>query len=175
MADVDAVLTISIAANNLKATADFTPAEGEGKKITLEDAMRIIADSGVVAGVNEENVRSMCVTSRSLRSVLIAEAIKPGIGENARIEPFINISKRSKAKERDDGSVDFHDLGEITSVTQGQQLYRRIPPKPGKPGTDVRGDDLPGLPGKDIRIVLGNGTKIDENDPDLVVSTGEVS
>ncbi len=173
MADVDAVITVSITANNLKATADFTPAEGEGKKITVEDAMRIIADEGVVAGVNEDTIRSMCASPRPLRNVLIAEAIKPGIGENARIEPFINISKRAKAKERDDGSIDYHDLGEITSVTKGQELYRRIPPKLGKPGTDVRGNDIAGLPGKDIRIVLGNGTIVAENDPDLVVSTME--
>ncbi len=173
MADVDATITISIAANSLKATADFTPAEGEGKHISVEEAMRIIADSGVVAGVSEDNVRTLCASTRPLRSVIIAEAIRPGIGENARIEPYVNISKRAAAKERDDGSVDYHDLGEITSVGKDQQLYRRIPPQFGNPGTDVCGRDIPGLPGKDIRIVLGNGTVIDENDPDLVVSTLE--
>jgi hypothetical protein len=171
MADVDASITISIKDNNLKVTADFSPHEGSGRSLTVEDVLSRLSEIGVRNGILYENIRTMCASTRPLKDMVIAEAVVPGMGENARIESYVTVNKRAKVREREDGSVDYHDLGEIVSVYKGQKLYRRLPPTLGKPGCDVMGNKISGLPGKDIRVVLGNGTAFDELDTDLVIAS----
>jgi len=173
MADIDASITISTRNDNLQATVDFSPHEGFGKPLTVEDVLSRLSEAGISAGIHMDNIRTMCASTRPLKGVVVAVAIKPGVGDNGRIEPYVSMRKRAQAREREDGSVDYHDLGEIISVSRGQKLYRRIPPTLGKPGYDVMGNEISGLLGKDIRIVLGNGTEFDAQDADLVIASME--
>lgn len=173
MTDADASVTISKANNNLKATSDFHPHEGSGKPLTVEEIVSRLSEAGITTGLLMDNIRRMCASTRPLKGIVVAKAVKPGAGENARIETYVSVSGRNRAQEREDGSVDFHDLGEISSVDKGRKLYRRIPPAVGKPGYDVMGNEISGLPGKDIRVVLGNGMAFDEQDPNLVIASIE--
>jgi len=173
MADSDAAITIHLGSGNLSAAADFFPAKGRGAPLTFEMARSKLAELGITTGIHEDVIRRMCGSAGILNGVVIAEAIAPGKGENARIEQYVAISKRSKAKVRKNGSVDFRELGEITAVIPGQKLFRRIPPSQGKSGKDIMGNEIPGLFGKNIRIVLGKGAAFDELDPNLVVAAAE--
>jgi len=173
MADVDASIRIKIAENNLKVIANYTPPRINGKPLTEEEVLKKLEAEGVKSGIKTDVIQKMCVSEIPMPSVVIAEAIPPQYGEKARIEMYVNINQRSKAVERENGSVDFRNLGEITSATKGEKLYRKIPPTIGKAGIDVLGNVIPGLPGKDFKIVTGRGTAIAENDPHLVVATSE--
>ncbi len=173
MADIDARISIHVANDNLRATADYYPSEGEGKLLTREDVFARLAELGIVRGIKEDGIAYLCESTRPLKAVALAEAAPPTAGENARIEQYVSISKRKKVAEREDGSVDFRDLGEIASVCAGQKLYRRIPPTVGNPGVDIMDNELPGLLGKDITLIPGRGAMIDPNDPDLVVAAVE--
>lgn len=170
MPDIDAKISIHLASNNQRATADYFPPEGEGKRLTAEDIRSRLSELEITHGIKDDAIEYICESSRPLKAFLLAEAVLPTAGENARFEQYISISKRKKAAEKENGSVDFRDLGEITSVSAGQQLFRRIPPTIGSPGIDIKGSEIPGLPGKDFTLVPGRGTRIDENDTDLVVS-----
>ncbi|MHB9030462.1 MAG: DUF342 domain-containing protein [Candidatus Latescibacterota bacterium] len=173
MADSDAEITINATSNNFKATADYFPAQGQGEPLTVEQVKAKLAERGITTGINEDGIRYLCDCIRPLKAFVLAEAIAPETGENARIEQYVAISKRAKAAERDDGGVDFKQLGEITSVSKGQTLFKRFPPTRGKPGYDIRGNEIPGILGKNIRIALGNGTAYDKQNPDLVVAAIE--
>lgn len=173
MADIDARFSIFATGNGLKATADYYPPDGDGLFILPEEVSSKLAEMGITTGVKEENITYLCESTRPLKALVLAEAILPETGENARIEQYVTVSKRKKANEREDGSVDFRDLGEILSVTKGQKLYRVIPPTFGAPGKDIKGEEIPGVKGKEIRIVLGKGTAIDETDPNLVIADTE--
>ncbi len=173
MADIDAAIEIHTTSANLRATADYTPSEGAGELLTVGTVLEKLSELGITHGIQMDAIKYVCESTRSLKAVVIAEAVAPGVGENARIEQYVSISKRSKAVEREDGSVDYRDLGEITSVSKGQNLFRRIPPTVGAPGIDITGTEIPGLLGKDIKVIPGNGTAFDESDPDLVVAVAE--
>jgi len=43
-----------------------------------------------------------------------------------------------------------------------------VPPTIGESGKDVFGNEIPGLPGRDLKLVLGQGTERDKEDPDLI-------
>ena len=168
MADFDAKVDIVIADNNMKVTANYFPAKGMGNDICLEDVLSKIESYGVNTGINHENIKAMCESDSPRLNIVIAMAIPSQEGEKARIIPYFDINERRKAMKKENGSVDFHELGDISSTTKGQELYRKVPPTNGSPGKDVLGNELPGLPGKDLKIVLGRGTEFDESDPNLV-------
>ncbi len=176
MSENDAKIEIRVSDNKMKVTANFFPAHGAGEDLAVEDVIERLDELGVNTGINHENIMAMLDNERPSRNILIATAIQPKMGEKARIVPYFDMNERRKAVLKDDGSVDFRDLGEITSAKQGQELYRRVPPTVGEPGKDVFGNEIPGLLGRDLKMVIGPGTERDERDPDLVVASvdGEI-
>ena len=169
----DAALEIKVADNKMKVTANYTPPFGDGASLTVEDVISQLESMGITTGLYEEKICAMCLSDKPMRNVLIAEGIDPEQGEKARIEYFFSLDQHRKAAVKDDGSIDFRDLGEIASAKTDQELYRKIPPTIGPSGSDVYGNELAGLPGKDLKLALGPGTELDEDDSDLVRASCE--
>ena len=168
MSDVDASIEIKIAPNGIKATANYIPPQGEGKVLTVEDVLSKLDSLGVTDGIKHDHIDTICVSDKPMINIIIAEATQPQVGKKAQIMQYFEINKLNKAQEREDGGVDFRDLGEISSALKDQELYRRIPPTIGDPGKDVFGEEIPGISGRDLKLVVDHGTKVDENDPNLI-------
>ena len=170
MVDRNANIIIKVSDNRLRASANFEPALGEGDNLSVNSVIAKLNDEQVTFGIKRDVIEFLCSSEKPLRNIIIAEGVSPGTGERARIETYFDANIRRKALERDDGSVDYRELGKIASASKGIKLYRKIPPTVGTPGTDVSGNEIPGILGKDLNIVLGKGTVFDPDDPDLVVA-----
>ncbi|MBN1293414.1 MAG: DUF342 domain-containing protein [Candidatus Latescibacteria bacterium] len=168
MPNVDASVKFKVTDKNFKVVASYTPYYGEGNELTVDDVLRQLESLKVTHGIKHDIIKNMCESNRPLPSVIIAEGTKPQLGEKARIETLTEIKRESKVVEDKDGKIDFKNLGDISSAVVGQELYRKIPPTIGATGIDVYGNVIPGLPGKDLKLVTGYGTIVDENDPNLV-------
>jgi len=168
MAVTDARVNIKVAPNKMRAFADYSPPMEGGLSLTADDVMKALDAMNVSFGIMQDAIDKISRSEGPITNLLIAEGISPKTGENARLETLIDIAASGKAKQREDGSVDFHDLGEIRSAEADQPLYRRIPPTAGQPGCDVLGKTIPGTIGRDIKLLTGRGTKIDSLDPNLV-------
>jgi uncharacterized protein len=171
--DRKAEIKISVTANNMRALVTYIPAVGDGSPVTPDEFAGQLTSMGINTGIKNEVFDYICSSEKALNGVLIAEGINPEQGDNAKLETYITLNTHGKAKQKEDGSVDFRDLGEITSAKSGQRLYRRIPPTTGKSGIDVYGKEVPGIPGRDMKIVLGPGTALDKDDPNLVIASSE--
>jgi uncharacterized protein (DUF342 family) len=68
-----------------------------------------------------------------------------------------------KPKEKEDGSVDFKDLGIIQEIKAGSLLCEKKPAVKGTPGTDVRGVAIAAQDGKDKSLPEGKNTYMDED------------
>ena len=176
MAVKDASVTIRVAENRMKAFASYLPFGEEGKPLTVDEVMSKLGDKGVKSGIKVDIIEKMVESDRPMPAVVVAEATPPGVGEKAKIESYVKPNDRTKAVQREDGTVDYKDLGEVSAVDTGQKLFRKIPPTIGAPGIDIIGKEIPGLLGKDMQIVTGHGTAIDSNDENLVIASlsGEV-
>ncbi|MCD6308103.1 MAG: DUF342 domain-containing protein, partial [Candidatus Latescibacteria bacterium] len=168
MSDNDATLEIRVADNKMKVTANYSPPQGAGEDLDVEDVIERLTELGVNTGIARDNIMAMLSGDRPARNIIVATAIQPKVGEKARIIPYFEMNERRKAVVKEDGSVDFRNLGEITSTKAGQELYRKVPPTIGDPGKDVFGNELPGLPGRDLKLVLGQGTERDKDDSNLI-------
>ena len=170
MAGNDATVKIKIAENKMRVLATYIPNTEDGKPLTSEDVMKILEESNVKAGVKSDIIGRMCESDRPIPSVVVAEAIPPQTGVSARIETYVKPNTRSKAVKREDGSIDFRNLGEVASAVKNQKLYKIIPPTIGAPGKNVLGNEISGIPGKDIKLVTGAGTSVDPEDSNVVIA-----
>ncbi|MBN1293724.1 MAG: DUF342 domain-containing protein [Candidatus Latescibacteria bacterium] len=168
MTDTDKLI-LTLAKNKLKVLADYYPAQ-DGDSIKEEDILTKLESMGVKVGIKNDVIKNICESKIPQYSIIIAEAIQPGTGEDAYIEHFIDVTE-TKGIEREDGSIDFKNRGKVPFAKKGQKLYRKVPPTPGKPGIDVLGNEIPGLLGKDIKMPMGKGTALDQVDPNIVRSS----
>jgi uncharacterized protein (DUF342 family) len=103
---------------------------------------------------------------------LIAEGKPPIEGQKAKFEPLvIESDHKGVPQEREDGRVDYKDLGLYLSVTPGTPLLRHIPPIEGAPGTGIDGEPIPAPQIRDRNPHPGVGTAISPDDPDIIVAT----
>lgn len=71
---------------------------------------------------------------------MIAEGIPAVPGTDAEIIYHFESKKDSVGTQREDGSIDFYNLGLITNVNAGQVLVTKKDPVPGTTGRTVTGE-----------------------------------
>jgi uncharacterized protein len=156
--------------DKMKAWVTIHPAAG-GKQLDQPYLLSHLTEADVVCGIKEDVVAELVAASQC-ENVLIAEGTSPQLGEDARLEMLIKDSdQKGRPHERQDGTVDYYELGLFNSVQKGTPLLRKYPATPGIAGTGVDGSPIPAQGGKDIPISLGAGTGFSEEDPNLIVAT----
>ena len=169
---IDGEVTIEVADDATCAYLSLTAPVG-GKPVTLDQVHKALAELNIIQGINSEAIQSALALSTT-EKCLIAEGIPPQNGEDSKFESLIPAAINSHPHINEDGSVDYHDIGNFITVNAGDKLMRKIPPTKGLDGKDVYGKAIPATPGKDINFSTKlAGVEIDANDNTLLVaSTG---
>jgi len=166
----DCLIEVQVSPDHLRAWIRVSPAFG-GEALTEPLLRQALVDQHVCFGVDEELLQRIVLDGGCERK-LIAEGVDPTQGEAARFERLIHESEhKGVPQEREDGSVDYKELGLFISVAKGTPLLRRIPPVPGIPGRGVDGTLLPAPAGTDHALLPGIGTAILKDDPNVIIAT----
>lgn len=166
----DGQFTVDVAADYLSASIHLVPAMG-GKAVTPEEVVSELKKYGVVSGIGQSAVQQACEATEAGQFV-VATGIEPMKGENTRFEPLLEIARDRTPRVNEEGLIDFRDQGEIPMVEAGTPLMRRIPATPGAAGRDIRGKDLPAVPGVDLPFAQKMvGAAISLDDPHLLCAT----
>lgn len=139
----DARCLISIRDMGECAVARFYPPSEGGKKLTRDDILYGLKSEGVIHGVREDVIDEFMRNPEYCRDYIVAAATPPVQGHDARIEYHFDLNTTAKPKLNEDGSVDFHQLGNIKPVQAGDKLATLIPADFGKPGINVTGAEIP--------------------------------
>jgi uncharacterized protein (DUF342 family) len=165
----DCNLEVQVSADRLKGWIRVSPSFG-GNPVTEPLLRRALEEQGIRFGINDELIPQI-VLNGSCEKELVAKGIPPIPGENAKFEPLVHESShKGVPQEREDGRVDYKDLGLFLSVTKGTPLLRRIPPTGGIAGTGVDGNPIPAPAGKDRPLHAGTGAAISKEDPNLAIA-----
>jgi uncharacterized protein (DUF342 family) len=133
-----------------------------------DDVMKAIADAGVVFGINEERIQSLCASPRYNSPTIVARGKPEETGADGYIDYKIETVKDMKPKIRPDGTVDYRDLGLIQNVAAGQVLCEIHLAEKGADGANVYGQVLEGRYGKSPDNVVGNNTELSEDETQLI-------
>lgn len=94
----------------------------------------------------------------------IARGEPPRKGEDASVEFHVQpTSHEARYDVADDGQIDYKQLNLIENCFAGQRVATIIPPGPGRPGTNVFGEEVPPLPGRPVSIQPGQGVVVSSN------------
>ena len=146
-------------------TAFFTKTDSFDQNITLEQIKEALFDKNIVSGVVVDEMVQGFISSSGFKSKAfkIAQGILPIQGKNARVEFFFNADYLGAGGMTEEGFIDFKDRGEIPHVEEGTVLAEKIPMVEARHGSNIYGDVVETVPGKDLAIKYGTGVKISED------------
>ena len=160
---VNEMLIITIAPDRMWVRGKFYPPSDGGQLMTKDDIIQTMIKSGVKYGVVDANVEAFLSSRAYDETYILAEATKQEEGSDAEIKFYFNTDLTQKPKVNEDGSVDFHHLDVISSVSQGDLLAELIPAVQGKPGIDVCGGLLRPVKVKQKILRVGKNIKLSED------------
>lgn len=85
-------------------------------------------------------------------------------GEDGRVMLTVDLEVDRKPLEKADGKVDYKDLIRLHNVRKGQLIAKIIPPRPGKAGKTVTGEELTFKAGKEAYFKIGKNVLIDKDE-----------
>ena len=173
----DATFAVEIAGDLMSATAEITTAFG-GKHLNAKEILNLAQAGNVCKGFSKDQLVKLAerATKEPSGSVVkgeIAHGKLPIDGKDAYIKHLVESAQDRilRPKERDDGSVDMRDLGDIICVKIGDPLAKKIPYTEGILGYTVTGEILQPAPGVDIEMSVGEGTILSEKNNNVLIST----
>jgi uncharacterized protein (DUF342 family) len=164
-------MNIKIAKNAQEAELVLQKPEGDCPPPSYEDMLEAINKAGVSMGVKDEALRDLSQAPVYDRALVIAAGKKPGTGSDGVLNYLIRTDTSLKPTLREDGTADYKSLEFVNAVEKGQRLVEIIPPGIGQAGFDVKGNDIPGLPGNAAAIPQCSGTEVSEDGRYLIAST----
>ncbi|MDT0602401.1 DUF342 domain-containing protein [Thalassotalea castellviae] len=173
----DAKISIEIDKDEMSATGEISTALG-GKHLSAKAILHAAQKAGVTKGFSKEELVKLAQYAAkeppgSIVKGKIALGKDPINGQDGNIKLLVESAQQRilKPKEKEDGSVDMRDLGDIICVRVGDPLAKKIPPTEGIKGFSVTGTPLEPVPGEDVSLNVGEGTTISPKNKDVLVST----
>ncbi len=154
---------VNIDRDGLKATARFYPPTTGGALLTEDDIISDLKRVGVKHGVRKVAIEHFLSKHEYCRDYLVAVATKPREGHDAKITYHFDINATAKPKLNEDGSVDFHQLGNIKPVEAGQKLATLKPVDWGTPGVSVTGKPIRPKKVKNRHLRFGRNIRVTDD------------
>jgi len=169
MVSKDCEATVEISKDQLEAFVMLMEPWGNGKPLSKDDLDALLKKEGIVYGTNQEVIEKISLAPKEFGSgkpVLIARGKSPVNGENAGIEYLFEKGEEEKPlfENSENQNIDFREFNLIVNVSKGQELAKKIPPTAGEPGINVKGEEIPQKPGKDIKLPFGKNVGSKETD-----------
>lgn len=149
--------------DGMKATARFYPPSTGGDLITEDEIIGDLRMAGVKHGVRRIAINHFLENHEYCRDYLLAIATKPRQGKDAKVTYHFDINTTARPKMNEDGSVDFHQLGNIKPVEAGQKLATLRPVDWGVPGVTVTGKPIKPKRVKNRHLRFGRNIRITED------------
>lgn len=135
-------LKITVSMDKTKVIGRFYPPSSKGKLIDKREIVRDLEYIGIKHGILEKNIDAYLKGRQFCTNVLLAQATPARNGTDAVITYHFNLNTTIKPTIKEDGSVDFHQLDNISGVKEGDLLATLEPADLGTPGTDVYGTPI---------------------------------
>ena len=164
---------IKISPDNMRAGIVIHPPLEAGRTLQQEDLRALIAEQGVIFGLDYEAVEEAESFIRSgekeFKHITIARGQQVGRSTDAYLRYDMEIGPIA-GKLLEDGSIDFRERRIMVGVRAGQCIATKIPSVQGAPGINVFGQETPAQAGKDLKIELLNDVKFHRDTQQVIAS-----
>ncbi|MBP5153316.1 MAG: DUF342 domain-containing protein [Lachnospiraceae bacterium] len=167
---------IKTSPDGMKAWIYLNPPKAGEDFYDRDKIVEFIREYKIVRGLHKSNIAAIAKKHVYEREILIAEGKDPVIGADGYFEWFFDISDKKKPREREDGTVDYTSMSELSNVESGDTVAVYHPAVASENGYDIFGKEIQAKPSKDLPQLKGRGFANDE-DPNVYVATmsGKIS
>ncbi|MDR2312921.1 MAG: FapA family protein [Spirochaetaceae bacterium] len=160
----DAMVSVDITADEMKAVITVTPPGSGGCDLSLETYLSYLRNNRVIFGIDEEGLSQFADDPSYNEPVQVAQGTRPEDGRDSYIQYNFETDQSSvRLREGSNGRVDFKDLNIIQNVVEGQPLAVKIPAEDGVMGRTVTGKVIPAKNGREIAIPLGKNVHLGDD------------
>jgi uncharacterized protein len=168
---IAAAIKISISSDLMSAHLYIEPPKYDGSPATpqmIDDALK---NAKVTYGIDVQMLQKLKAQPQYSREYFIAHGVEPVNGTDGSIKYCFQIKTETHPKVREDGTVDYRDLGLVINVKAGQLLAEITLPTKGVEGMSVTGKKLAPSAGKSVASPVGRNTELS---PDGIKLTATV-
>lgn len=162
MEEVNQFFALTVSEDRM--SASLRPKAEKAPPVSVAAVSAFLKSNGILHGILEENELASLLASPPApdTSIVVARGTPPEAGVDASIQYHFNTNQKVGTL-GSQGYIDFKDKGDVPFVRKGGLLLSKIPPIPGKPGIDVRGNVIPPAVPADVKILIGEGAQLSEN------------
>lgn len=129
----------------------------------------------IVYGIDSERIAEIISANKSIHDTVIATGDRHINGADAYITHMVSFEGTLKPIVKEDGSVDFKNLLQVSAVNAGDTLAVKTPAKPGSDGMTVTGKPIKHRPGKDIQWRYGENVIVSEDQLSLLAQKSGIA
>ncbi|WP_394389185.1 DUF342 domain-containing protein [Shewanella woodyi] len=174
---IDGQINVKIAEDKMSAKMELTAPWG-GEKVTIQGILKALKASNVCMGLSKIKIQTLLKELSRKQAGETCECViaagKQSInGDNASIERKVPLARERllQPQEREDGTVDMHNLGSVIMVDPQDLLIVKQPATEGTSGYNIHGEILEPVPGKDLQLIPGSGTELSSSNPNHLIAS----
>lgn len=141
-----------------------------GNKPTVDILYYGLLRKGIKFGIKRNVLDQIIKEARYDREISVAEGIVPEDGIDGEVEVVIKLDPDSTPTVDKNGKVDYRNITSFIAVKEGNVLAKRYPPKAGKAGQSVTGEEIPSKVGQDVVLPAGKNTVVSDDNLTLIAS-----
>lgn len=158
---------LNVSANRMRAELSVVPSY-PGQKVDPETVLDYLTQNRVSYGILEDEIRDYCNQGDFSFALTCAVGKQVLDEEDGRIEYHFDTEKVLRPALRDDGSLDFRELGLVKNISKGEVLCTLLPPEPGSDGMDIFSNVVQYNKGALPALPAGTNTQISEDGTTLI-------
>ncbi|SHO49115.1 DUF342 domain-containing protein [Desulfopila aestuarii] len=166
-----------VTSDKMKATLAVHPPLPEGRSLIGEDLDQLLAEAGIVHGLDVEKVATakeyVQQGLKEFHSIVVATGHECGPSQDAFLQFLIEIGPIA-GKLLKDGSIDFRERRVMVPVSEGEVLAMKIPASPGTAGVNVFGENIEAQAGKDILVKTSGDVSFNPETNEVRATAGGV-
>jgi uncharacterized protein len=156
-------LELQVATDKMAAYLRVQATPNGNREVTCEEIMEFLRRAGICYGVFDGAIREYCEKKQFFLELKCAEGLAPVDEENGKIVYNFRTEQSNAPQQKEDGTVDYMNLGLVQNVSAGDVLCRILPPSSGRDGIDIYNIPVPYVRGKTPKFPSGKNTVISED------------
>jgi len=145
----------------------------EGSELEVEEAdvLDFLGKNGVNYGILNDDVKSFCQQKNYYQWQKVAVGSQAEDGEDGSYSLTFDPTSHGSPQEREDGTVDYRELGTVKNVFEDEVLCNIVHPTEGKDGVNVYGGPMVAKAGKAAPVDAGVNVKKTEDGTEFRAAT----
>lgn len=156
-------MNIEVSKDNMTAVVYFIPPSNDGKRIELAEMKSDLEVAGIRYGIDEGVLTSHIRNPVYCTAYVVARGKAVREGKSAFITYMFKTDRRAKPKRKEDGSVDFHQLENISHIKKGDLLAKLTPADVGESGINVFGQEVKPRAVERLKLKYGKNITITDD------------